>query len=499
MITAQKAQPPSYIQAEWQRGYESQPHEYSYWVDEIDGQIPTELRGTLFRNGPGLLDIAGTPIRHPFDGDGMVCAFTFENGHVHFQNRFVQTEGYQQEKAAGKSLYRGVFGTRKSGGWLNNLFDLKFKNIANTNVVYWGKQLLALWEGAEPHRLDPYNLHTLGVDYLNGVIQPGEAFAAHPRIDYSCHLDGGNPCLVNFGLKVGLASTINVFEFSPEGDLLRRYHYTTPGFSFIHDFAITPNYCIFFQSQVTYNPLPFLFGLRGAGECIQFHPQKPTRIILIPRTPPHQEVKVLETPAGFVFHHANAFEAEQSIYIDSVCYASIPQVNPNSNYKETNFAELDPGQLWRFAVDLEQAQVKRTLLESQCCEFPSINPRNVGQAYRYLYLGAAASAEGNAPLQALLKRDLITGDRQFYAFAPHGYVGEPVFVPKPQGKEEDEGWLMTMVYDGSQHRSALAIFDAQRVSNGPIAIAYLQHHIPYGLHGFWTEECFVKRSSGVQI
>ena len=70
-------------------------------------------------------------------------------------NRYVRTEGWLAEEKAGKVLYRGVFGSQKPGGRLANAFDLRLKNIANTNVVTLGDQLLALWEAAEPHALDP--------------------------------------------------------------------------------------------------------------------------------------------------------------------------------------------------------------------------------------------------------------------------------------------------------------------------------------------------------
>ena len=124
-----------YNRQEWQKGYQSQPKEYDYWIDEIEGEIPAELEGTLLRNGPGLLDINGTPVRHLFDGDGMVSAITFQDGRAYFRNRFVRTRGFLREQKAGKPLYRGVFGTQKPGGWLNNAFDLRIKNIANTNII----------------------------------------------------------------------------------------------------------------------------------------------------------------------------------------------------------------------------------------------------------------------------------------------------------------------------------------------------------------------------
>ncbi|MBR8826716.1 MAG: carotenoid oxygenase family protein [Gomphosphaeria aponina SAG 52.96 = DSM 107014] len=482
-LLIEKSPIPSYNREEWKRGYDSQPNEYDYWVDDMAGEIPAAFNGTLFRNGPGLLDIHGIPIKHPFDGDGMICAFTFKNGQCHFRNRFVRTEAYVAEQTMGKMLYRGVFGTAKPGGWLNNAFDLKLKNIANTNIIYWGGKLLALWEAAEPYSLNPATLETLGIDYLDGILQPGDAFAAHPRIDPSRN------CLVNFAIKPGLSSKILVYELDSNGKLLASYDQIIPGFAFIHDFVITPNYCIFFQNPVGYNPFPYLFGFRGAGECVKFQDNKPTNIIVIPRQ--GKKVKILQVNAGFIFHHANAFEQGDNLYIDSICYQSLPQINPNTDYKEVDFDQLDPGQLWRFELNLKEETVGKTMVESRCCEFPTIHPEQVGKNYRYLFIGAAHNSTGNAPLQAILKLDLETGEKQLYSFAPHGYVSEPIFVPKPAAKTEDDGWVITLVYNGSSHRSEVVILDALDLNIGPLARLQLKHHIPYGLHGSWTGNCFI--------
>jgi all-trans-8'-apo-beta-carotenal 15,15'-oxygenase len=304
-------------------------------------------------------------------------------------------------------------------------------------------------------------------------------------------LDGGEPCLVNFSIKPGLSSKIIIYEFNLQGKLLRQHSHTVPGFCFIHDFAITPHYCIFFQNPVSYNPLPFLFGLKGAGECLQYQANRPTQIIIIPRQSPGQDKIIAETPSGFVFHHANAFEKDHQVYIDSICYDSLAQIDPNATYQEVDFDTLDPGKLWRFSVDLTSKTVERQLIESRCCEFPAIHPERVGREYRYLFIGAAHHGTGNAPLQAILKIDLQTGERQLHSFAKQGYVSEPIFVPKPQASAEDGGWLLTIVYDGSKHRSDVVILDGQDLQRGAIATIHLKHHIPYGLHGSWTPQCFI--------
>ncbi|MDX2100331.1 MAG: carotenoid oxygenase family protein [Leptolyngbyaceae cyanobacterium bins.59] len=486
-----KQSPNSFDHQDWQKGYRSQPQEFAYWIDEVEGQIPPDLKGTLFRNGPGLLDVKGEQIHHPFDGDGMLCSIAFSEGKAYFRNRYVQTEGFLAEQKAGRILHRGVFGTQKNGGWTANAFDFKLKNIANTNVIYWGGKLLALWEAAEPHLLDPTTLETLGREYFKGVLQPGSAFAAHPRLDPDCVWKDGLPCLVNFSIKPGLSTTITLYELNQAGEVVHQHHHSVPGFAFIHDFAITPNYCIFFQNPVQFNPIPFALGLRGAGECIQFQPDRPTRIIIIPRDPAlKRHTHLLEAQAGFVFHHANAFELDDEIVIDSICYESLPSVEPDSDFREVDFAALAPGQLWRFHIQPQSKTVQRQLIEPRCCEFPFVHPAYVGRSHRFIFMGTAHNPQGNAPLQAILKVDVETGDRQLWSAAPKGFAGEPVFVPRPGATQEDDGWVLALFYDAAADRSDLVILDGRNLHQGPLARLHLKHHVPYGLHGSFTKEYF---------
>lgn len=38
---------------DWAAAFSSQPGEFDYWIEEVEGTIPEYLSGTLFRNGPG--------------------------------------------------------------------------------------------------------------------------------------------------------------------------------------------------------------------------------------------------------------------------------------------------------------------------------------------------------------------------------------------------------------------------------------------------------------
>lgn len=481
----------SYSRSDWQRGYRSLKDEYSYWIDDIDGEIPQALSGTLFRNGPAMLDVHGQRIHHPFDGDGMIAAIAIQDGQAYFHNRYVRTEGFVAEQKAKKILYRGVFGTQKPGGWLANAFDFRLKNIANTNVIHWGNKLLALWEAAEPHQLNPYTLETLGLDDVNGAVPPGKSYGAHPWLDPACQWDDGKPHMVNFSISPGLSTTIRVFEHDPDGNLVRAHAHSIPGFAFIHDFAITPHYCIFFQAPLLFNPIPFVLGLRGPGQCISFQEKQPTQIIVIPRDG-LSEVKQLPAKVGFVFHHGNAWETETGeLEVYSICYETFPTVDPDEDFLEVDFNAYPPGQLWRFRLNLDAESAEGERVDGRSCEFPQVHPDWVGRRSRFIYLGATHEPTGNAPLQAIWKVDLETGDRQLWSAAPRGFISEPIFAPRPHSTAEDDGWLLTMVFNAERDCSELVILDARNLEQGAIATLKLKHHIPYSLHGYFSSTCFL--------
>tara|TARA_B100001059_G_scaffold66660_1_gene63201 strand:- start:666 stop:818 length:153 start_codon:yes stop_codon:yes gene_type:complete len=49
-------------------------------------------------------------------------------------------------------------------------------------------------------------------------------------------------------------------------------------------------------------------------------------------------------------------------------------------------------------------------------------------------MAAAAREQGNDPLQAMNKFDLVKVERQILGTVPHGFVSEPLMVPQPWRK-----------------------------------------------------------------
>ena len=76
---------------------------------EVVGEIPRELRGTLYRNGPNpQLPPRGGMAYHWFDGDGMIHAISLADGKARYKNRWVRTRRFELERKAGKALFGGL-------------------------------------------------------------------------------------------------------------------------------------------------------------------------------------------------------------------------------------------------------------------------------------------------------------------------------------------------------------------------------------------------------
>ena len=493
-----------YDRSDWASAFRNVVSELSAVpLNAARGTIPAELRGCLYRNGPGRLERGGRWVHHPFDGDGMITAVGFEDGRARLSNLFVRTAGWQAEEKAGRFLYRGVFGTQKPGGMLANAFDLRLKNVANTHVVRLGDQLLALWEAAEPHALDPDTLETRGITLLDGVLSPGEAFSAHPRFDPGHH---GGQRVVTFGVKAGPTSTIRLMEFAaaddPDtgvraGQLLAERRDSFRGFAFLHDFAITPQWAVFLQNAIAFNPLPYVFGQKGAAQCLASRPGEAGQFWLIPRpgtaaAERHPQPLRVAAPEGFVFHHLNAFEdaASGELVVDSIYYADFPSIGPGTDFQAVDFESIPEGQLLRCRIDLERAgsdpagAVRHAWLEQRCCEFATVHPARQGLEPRFAWMAVAERERGNDPLQAIEKLDLRNGERLVWSAAPRGFVSEPVFVPRPGAAAEDDGWLLCVVWNGARCASDLVILNAADLSEQ--AVLELPLAIPHGLHGSWA-------------
>ncbi|MBM3578378.1 MAG: Apocarotenoid-15,15'-oxygenase [Alphaproteobacteria bacterium] len=463
----------------WSAGFRSLADEYDYRIEDIDGSVPASLRGTLFRNGSGRNDLAGQWFPHWFDGDGMISAIRFDETGVRYQNRYVRTDNYVDETREGHILYRG-FGKMRPGGVLANIFRWP-GNVSNTSVAMLGERLLTLWEGGPPFALDPKTLSTLGLEDFGGEVR---AFSAHPKLD---PITGE---LFNFGIDYGLKTTLTPYRIDSSG-LTRLAPITLPYPVMNHDFALTERFLVFCIGPILVSPLKFMLGFSSFDGALSWDGGRPTLILLISRdgsSPP----RFIETEPFFQFHFANGFEEDGSVVLDFARYPDYVSIGDAlRNYWRSEFNADGLAEFVRLRVDLSSGAVGRRVFETgPAVEFPRVDPRVVSKPHRYAYVADNAPGRTVGLQQRITRVDLESGATVSHDFGPNGYVGEPVFAPTRADGDEDEGVVLTFVYDVADSRTAIVGLDARDLSDRPLFVARLKHHVPFALHGQFTERLF---------
>jgi carotenoid cleavage dioxygenase len=63
-----------------------------------------------------------------------------------------------------------------------------------------------------------------------------------------------------------------------------------------------------------------------------------------------------------------------------------------------------------------------------------------------------------------------------------------VFVPRDPTSAEDDGWLLTFVYDAGSDRSDLVVLNAGDFAGEPEAVVHLPVRVPHGFHASWIPD-----------
>ncbi len=425
---------------------------------EVIGKLPGELDGMFVRNGPNP-QFPPKGAYHWFDGDGMLHGVRIRDGKASYRNRYVRTAGWLEEQKAGKALYTG----------LAEMPDLKrlalgqdtHKNAANTALAWHNGQLLALWEGGPPYAIRVPSLETVGKFTFDGKLK--HACTAHPKID---------PATGEF-LFFGYQPVKPYVRYSvanAEGVLVRTTPIEIPRPVMMHDFAITARHSIFLDLPVAFD---FTGLLRGEGP-LSFQPKLGARLGVLPRH--GGEPRWFEIEPCYVFHVLNAYDDGDEVVLYACRMKQFPkEITPPEKLSEQDIKAIG-SMLHRWRLNLKAGTVKEDALDDLPADFPRVNETLTGRKTRYGYLTTLR-------WDALVKYDLETGKRERHELGKGRYAGEAVFVPR--GKDEDDGWLVTYVFDEATNKSEMLVVDARDFTAKPIARVLLPARVPFGFHGIW--------------
>lgn len=466
-------------------GLENLDQEHDYWIDDIDGEVPTDLKGTFFRNGPGRQRIGEAQYGHWFDGDGMICAFSIDGGKVHFKNRYVRTPKYIEETAAQKILYRG-FGTQIPGGLKANFMKMP-ANPANTSLIYHGGKLLALNEGGRPWALDPATLETEGEYTYDGSLTQANVFSAHGKV----HQSTGD--YINFGAGIsgigwkGPKPCLNIYRINPAGKMINKAQVPLDSFPFCHDFALTERYAIFFINSIVFGGMgSVMLGRRTISDQVHFDQQQPMRILVVDLNT-LEIAKTFETEPGAIIHFGNAYDEGDEIVIDGM-YASDFDANETLRDVFNPNGRFGGGTYYRYRLNVTNGALTTARICETESEFPVFNPLKTGTRNEVTYTACSVYNGANSYFNAF-QRITHDGDATVVTLPAGLYASEPMFAPAVNAKSEDDGYLLDVVYNAFDHRSELHIFRANDVKD-QIATLRLRHHVPHQFHGQFDTEVF---------
>lgn len=437
---------------------------------DVIGELPPDLSGMFLRNGPNP-QFQPLGLYHWFDGDGMIHGVQIDNGKAIYRNRYVQTEGFSLEQRHGKAIWPGLMNLPRFDG----PHGILMKNVANTSVVYHAGKVLALWEAGEPYEIELPSLETVGPYTFGGKLQ--STFTAHPKID---PVTGE---MMFFGCSFILPPYLQYGVVSPTGKILQTVPIDLPSPVMMHDFAITENYTIFLDLPLAFQPMRMVNG----NLPVAFDWDRPSRIGILPRHGDNSSVRWFTVPPCMVIHTANAYEEGDEVVLVacrmSYCNLLMPFYNEDNRLGEIDLETL---KLYRWRFNLKTGIVKEEIVDEVASEFSRINDERIGRKMRYVYAARVAGYMKPKPLfDGAIKYDLESGTTQTHELGRGRFCGDSVFAPRPGGTAEDEGWLLTFVWDAVAKQSELLVLNAQDVEAEPIARVLISPRVPYGFHASW--------------
>jgi carotenoid cleavage dioxygenase-like enzyme len=329
-----------------------------------------------------------------------------------------------------------------------------------------------------------------------------------------------------------------------------------PGISsakMMHDFGVSFNHTVILDLPLSLDPL----NLAKGQPVVAYDPSGKSRFGIFPRHSP-EKIRWFETTACCIFHTANTWDdrvVDKTTGVARTAVVNMLACRLTSASLVFCAGDVAAPQPIRTTVPQEEEQCRlyyyqfnmddsgphcrihhQFALSAISLEFPSIREDVTMSAAKYIYgcsvshgsfgaaLGRAVKIDCLVKINAenLIARGMANADMKpvtgcvdmrtvedvlSSTFAddpiqvfklPEGYYAQECgFVPKAQAKDEDDGYLLSYVFNESQlddrgeclpdATSELWIIDSKDMKT-VISKVFLPQRVPYGLHGNWFSE-----------
>jgi carotenoid cleavage dioxygenase-like enzyme len=456
----------------YERGFETLESETRIEALPVVGEIPDWLGGSLLRTGPARFEVGERRLAHWFDGLAMLHRFAFAGGSVSYASRYLEGRAYRAAEADGEIAY-SEFATDPCRSLFKramSLFQPALSDNCNVNLVRLGERFVAMTETPIPVEFDPVTLATAGVAWK----VPGTLSTAHPHED---HTGGG---MLNYAAQLGPRSSYRFFRLGPDADAIPEVAATLPTRrpAYMHSFGLTDRWFVLAEFPFVVNPAALALSGRPYIENYRWRPELGTRFTLLERDGGEAHGPFATGPC-FGFHHVNAFEDGDGNVVADICTFDDADI-VRSLYLDQLRADrgIPAPALTRFTIAPDAGTVTFERLVDEPIDLPRIDyGRCNGRRYRYVW---GAGTDGTGFFDRIVRIDVE--ERSSRTWHEHDcWPGEPVFVSRPDARDEGDGVLLSVVLDGAAGTSFLLVLDAATLSE--VGRASVPHHIPFGFHG----------------
>ena len=303
-------------------------------------------------------------------------------------------------------------------------------------------------------------------------------FTAHPHV---CAETGE---MHFFGYELVSAPYATYYVADHAGQIIHTQPVELPNPVMMHDFAISRNHAIFLDLPVVFD---LDIALSRAGMPFCWRPDNGSRIGLIDRRKigagAAVEPRWFDIDSCYIFHIVNAWEEDDGnvVVLDAGRHESMWDGSPDS---------FEPCYLWRWRFDLRTGAVTEQQLDDAEHAFPRIDDRRTGLAneHGYAVTGRPGEPAITDAATGVVKYDMSDGASMFHDFGAGRSTSEPVFVPAHDEAGEDEGWVLSFVYDRADRTSQFVVLDAGDIAADPVASIAVPQRVPHGFHGSWIPD-----------
>lgn len=443
------------------------------------GSLPSWLTGTFLATVPAQFELGDTKAAYAFSGLAMLHGFYFNGTSIKFHNAFLDSIYYRRCKKKGK--FDSTMTTQKKS------FFSRLANSFSTPEPYDNGNIAIRYINGNPIALTET---TLGVVINPATLQTRSSFDLNEKLEG--HLttaqfayDPATKAWYNYMTHFAQQSTYHIYKITADNktELISSIPSKMP--SYMRSFAMSNDYIVLIEIPFVVNPVDLLFNAGPFLDAVQWKPELGTRFQVINKHTGQQYAPLKSTQPFFIISTINTVQNNNMLVIDAITYENADLITCISMeaLRSDDPHEFEQGYITRFTLDLATNQVSHQRLCDAALEFPTINEQYAMKSYSFVY-GLTAEWPNQFPGQ-LVKIHVADGTSKVWQ-QQHCFASQPVFVANPKGTAEDDGVILSVVFDSIQNQSFLLILDAHNFTE--LVRAPLPGTIPLGLSGTFIRE-----------